>query len=115
MSLRPDREDLTLQRDALAAARRNWGEALAALEGECCAPAQAAVREEARALRRALASRAKTPPPADGDALRGAVSALHRVAAQPDPFDEAWRACQDAERVVDLAALDLATAAGHDA
>lgn len=80
---RPDREDLTRQRETLEAARADLGGRLDDLEREAKAAARAA--------------RTKRGQPD--------LPAVHAAA----------RAVERAEEAVDLAALDLRTAAGDDA
>jgi len=118
---RPDREDVSGQEAALAAART----ALAAAAQELAAVTRteaggraddrlSAVAEEADALRRALRSRARRPPPPDTAPLAGAVSAAEREAARSDEWDDAVRAVRGAEADLDVAVVDLAAARGED-
>jgi hypothetical protein len=112
--LRADREDVTAQREALTAARAAWAAALDDLVQAAGLDTVATVEEEARALARALRSRAKNPPPVDSRGLAGAVSAAHRYDTMTDEFDRAVEAARVAEQAVDLAAYDLRTASGED-
>ncbi|MCW2776281.1 MAG: hypothetical protein JWN17_6 [Frankiales bacterium] len=80
---RPDREDLTRQQEALAAARADLAAALDDLESEAHTAARAA--------------RSKRGVPD--------LPAVHAAA----------RAVERAEEALDLAALDVRTAAGEDA
>lgn len=82
---RPDREDVTEQRERLDAARAALAIALSDLAGECALG------------HRALLSRAKQPPAPNMTAVYAAVT---RVRA--------------AENEYDMAKADLATAAGAD-
>lgn len=118
---RPDREDLSAQEEALAAARSGLREAVEDLERVSRAEAgggrderMAAVAAEARDLSRVLRSRARRPPAVDTVALAGAVSAAERAAARSDAWDEAVRGVRDAEAHLDAAALDLESARGED-
>jgi len=118
---RPDREDVSAQEAALAAAR----EALAAAAEDLAAVSRseargraddrlAAVAEEADVLRRALRSRARRPPAPDTAPLAGAVSSAEREAARSDAWDDAVRAVRGAEADLDVAVVDLAAARGED-
>lgn len=84
--MRVDREDLTAQRDALTAARAGLHDALRAVE------------REAGDAARPAGSKAKRPQAVDLTAYLAAHQAVLR-----------------AEQTVDLATLDLHTAAGGDA
>jgi multidrug efflux pump subunit AcrA (membrane-fusion protein) len=85
MPLRPDREDLTSQRERVAAARAGLARALADLAGE------------AALAHGDLRSRAKRPPEPDMPAVYAAVTRV-----------------REAENVLDIAKADLATAGGQD-
>lgn len=85
MRQRPDREDLTPQREREGLARAGLAKALSELAGECAL------------AHRALLSQAKRFPEPDLDAVHAAMGRV-----------------RDAEAELDMAAADLATAAGAD-
>ncbi|WP_298804442.1 hypothetical protein [uncultured Pseudokineococcus sp.] len=140
MSTRTDREDLSAQEAAVAAARDGLRDAVEDLArasdeearprgaggrpgtgtgtgsngGTGTDPSLAAVAAEARDLARALRSRARRPPAADTAPLAGAVSAAQREAARSDAWDDAARAVREAESALDAAVVDLASARGED-
>ncbi|MEJ5869317.1 hypothetical protein WDV85_16400 [Pseudokineococcus sp. 5B2Z-1] len=132
MSTRTDREDLSAQEAAVAAAREGLRDAVEDLAraseeearprgaggrpvtGPGTDPSLAAVAAEARDLARALRSRARRPPAADTAPLAGAVSAAQREAARSDAWDDAVRAVREAESALDAAVVDLASARGED-
>ncbi|MEJ5889314.1 hypothetical protein WDZ16_12650 [Pseudokineococcus marinus] len=134
MSTRTDREDLSAQEAAVAAARDGLRDAVEDLarasedearprgadgrpatgRGGGADPSLAAVAAEARDLARALRSRARRPPAADTAPLAGAVSAAQREAARSDAWDDAARAVREAESALDAAVVDLASARGED-
>ncbi|MEJ5915191.1 hypothetical protein [Pseudokineococcus sp. 1T1Z-3] len=117
---RPDREDVSAQEAALAAARDGMQEAAEHLADVSRREAGAGpdplhhVASEATALARVLRSRARRPPAADTAPLAGAVSAAQRAAARSDTWDAAVAAAREAESALDVAAVDLAAARGED-
>lgn len=112
---REDREDTRRQVERVEAAREELLDAVNRLLELSRREADLAdVAEAARALARALASRARRPAAVDTAELLGKVSAAERAAIRCDAWDDAVRTLRHAETALDLALYDLSTARGED-
>lgn len=107
------REDLSRQRDAVTQARAVFADRLEVLAELAADEGAPEVAVECRALVRRLTSTAKRPPAVDTADLMGALSGARRHGdAFTSRYDEAERDVRSAERLLDAALYDLATAGG---